>query len=112
MPDHVLMTYFYHFLREKPCTRKGCTYRMKKPLLSRLVFALLLVALLGVLIVHQQTTGVHSTNATTQQHSRTTVTGPIKHIVFILKENRSFDSYFGTFPGANGSTTGVVRVGL
>ncbi len=26
----------------------------------------------------------------------------IKHIVVIEQENRSFDSYFGTFPGANG----------
>ncbi len=26
----------------------------------------------------------------------------IKHIVVIMQENRSFDSYFGTFPGANG----------
>lgn len=26
----------------------------------------------------------------------------IKHIVIILQENRSFDSYFGTFPGAHG----------
>ncbi len=26
----------------------------------------------------------------------------IKHIVIIMQENRSFDSYFGTFPGANG----------
>jgi len=24
----------------------------------------------------------------------------IQHIVFIIKENRSFDTYFGTFPGA------------
>lgn len=28
--------------------------------------------------------------------------GTIKHIVFILKENRSFDSYFGQFPGVTG----------
>jgi phospholipase C len=27
---------------------------------------------------------------------------PIKHVVVIMQENRSFDSYFGTFPGANG----------
>ena len=27
---------------------------------------------------------------------------PIKHVVFIMQENRSFDSYFGTFPGADG----------
>jgi phospholipase C len=27
---------------------------------------------------------------------------PIQHVVFIVQENRSFDSYFGTFPGADG----------
>ncbi|HEY4501987.1 MAG TPA: alkaline phosphatase family protein [Candidatus Paceibacterota bacterium] len=26
----------------------------------------------------------------------------IKHVVIIMQENRSFDEYFGTFPGANG----------
>ena len=26
----------------------------------------------------------------------------IKHVVIIMQENRSFDHYFGTFPGANG----------
>ena len=26
----------------------------------------------------------------------------IKHVVFVMQENRSFDSYFGTFPGADG----------
>lgn len=34
-----------------------------------------------------------------------TVSTPIKHIVIMDKENRSFDSMFGTFPGANGATT-------
>ena len=29
-------------------------------------------------------------------------TNPIKHIVVIMQENRSFDNYFGTYPGANG----------
>ncbi len=28
--------------------------------------------------------------------------GKLKHLVFIVQENRSFDSYFGTFPGADG----------
>lgn len=37
---------------------------------------------------------------------------PIKHVVFIIKENRSFDHYFGTFPGANGATTGTLSNGL
>jgi phospholipase C len=36
---------------------------------------------------------------------------PIKHIVFIVKENRSFDHYFGTFPGANGATSGKLSNG-
>jgi phospholipase C len=35
----------------------------------------------------------------------------IQHIVFIIKENRSFDTYFGTFPGADGATSGVISTG-
>jgi len=35
----------------------------------------------------------------------------IEHIVFIVKENRSFDNYFGTFPGADGATTAVISTG-
>ena len=31
----------------------------------------------------------------------------IKHVVVIMQENRSFDSYFGTYPGANGTPGGV-----
>jgi phospholipase C len=30
--------------------------------------------------------------------------GPIKHVVIIVKENHTFDNYFGTFPGANGQS--------
>ena len=29
---------------------------------------------------------------------------PIEHIVIIVKENHTFDNYFGTFPGATGVT--------
>ncbi|HET7172591.1 MAG TPA: alkaline phosphatase family protein [Gaiellales bacterium] len=36
---------------------------------------------------------------------------PIKHVVIILKENRSFDEYFGKFPGANGATQGTMSNG-
>jgi phospholipase C len=31
----------------------------------------------------------------------------IQHVVMIMQENRSFDSYFGTFPGANGIPAGT-----
>ena len=29
----------------------------------------------------------------------------IQHLIFIVQENRSFDQYFGTFPGADGIPT-------
>jgi phospholipase C len=32
---------------------------------------------------------------------------PIQHVIIIFQENRSFDNYFGTFPGANGIPAGV-----
>jgi len=30
--------------------------------------------------------------------------GPIKHVVIIVKENHGYDNYFGTYPGGNGAT--------
>jgi phospholipase C len=36
---------------------------------------------------------------------------PIQHTVFILKENHTFDNYFGTFPGADGVTSGITSTG-
>jgi phospholipase C len=36
---------------------------------------------------------------------------PIKHVVILIKENRSFDNLFGRFPGANGATTGTLSSG-
>jgi phospholipase C len=35
----------------------------------------------------------------------------IQHTVFILKENHTFDNYFGTFPGADGATSGRISTG-
>jgi phospholipase C len=35
----------------------------------------------------------------------------INHIVFIVKENRTFDNFFGTFPGADGATSGKISTG-
>jgi phospholipase C len=32
---------------------------------------------------------------------------PIKHVVFVIKENRTFDNMFGRFPGANGVSVGL-----
>jgi phospholipase C len=35
----------------------------------------------------------------------------IQHIIFIIKENRTFDNYFGTFPGADGATSALTSTG-
>jgi phospholipase C len=35
----------------------------------------------------------------------------IQHTVIILKENHTFDNYFGTFPGADGVTSGLTSTG-
>jgi phospholipase C len=32
---------------------------------------------------------------------------PVKHVVFLIKENRSFDHLYGDFPGVNGATTAM-----
>jgi phospholipase C len=32
---------------------------------------------------------------------------PIKHIIFLMQENHSFDNYFGTYPGADGFPLGL-----
>jgi phospholipase C len=34
---------------------------------------------------------------------------PISHVVVIIQENRSFDNFFATFPGANGTTVGQAQ---
>lgn len=33
----------------------------------------------------------------------------IKHIVILIQENRSFDDFFATFPGADGATQGLMK---
>ena len=40
-----------------------------------------------------------------------TIPDPIQHIVILVKENRSFDNYFGTFPGADGTRVGRLSDG-
>jgi phospholipase C len=41
-------------------------------------------------------------NSSTAAGSMAQGIGKIRHVVVIMQENRSFDSYFGTFPGADG----------
>jgi phospholipase C len=49
----------------------------------------------------------------TDKHRRHRPAGlrKIKHVVFLVKENRTYDNYFGTFPGADGATSGTISTG-
>ncbi|MBV8067359.1 MAG: hypothetical protein JO113_05245, partial [Candidatus Eremiobacteraeota bacterium] len=35
---------------------------------------------------------------------------PLQHIVLVVQENRSFDNFFATFPGADGTRTGKMKL--
>src|SRR5262249_32372689 len=56
-------------------------------------------------------TGCGGGTSTRQPAVRATGLDSIQHIVFIIKENRSFDNYFGTFPVADGATKGTISNG-
>jgi phospholipase C len=60
-------------------------------------------------------TGAGGTSGYSSQASATPEFAPgfgnIQHIVFIVKENRSYDNMFGTYPGANGATTATISTG-
>jgi phospholipase C len=43
--------------------------------------------------------------------SQTLIPTTIQHIVFLIKENRSFDNYFGRYSGARGATSGPISNG-
>jgi phospholipase C len=68
---------------------------------------LVVAALLGKTTLFPDSTP----QATATQVSPPPATTPIQHVVVILKENRSFDNYFGSFPGADGATQGTLSNG-
>jgi len=39
------------------------------------------------------------------------VTSAIQHVIIIVKQNHSFDHYFGSYPGADGVTAGPISTG-
>ncbi|HEY1975171.1 MAG TPA: alkaline phosphatase family protein [Candidatus Baltobacteraceae bacterium] len=40
-----------------------------------------------------------------------TASTKIQHVVIVIQENRSFDNFFATFPGADGATEGTIHTG-
>ncbi len=51
---------------------------------------------------HKRGAEGHDSRACPHQHGAQPGIHKIKHVVIIMQENRSFDSYFGTYPGADG----------
>ena len=66
------------------------------------------IAVLIVLVLAAACTAT-ATSSTTQVAPPTTAPSPglqkLQHLIFIVQENRSFDQYFGTYPGADGIPT-------
>jgi phospholipase C len=73
------------------------------------VVALGLAVLVGSFTVRTKPASGRSTSGApgTAAPSATGGIHKIKHVIVIMQENRSFDSYFGTFPGADGIPRGV-----
>src|SRR5438132_9323236 len=85
---------------------------MLKRRITHFTAPFLILALLTLMTGTSMLLSGLSLSGRSSQHSlvRYGATTPIQHIVFLIKENRTFDSYFGAFPGVNGPTTGKIRV--
>jgi phospholipase C len=88
---------------------------MANPRTSKFFVAALVMAMCLVALACTPGTGNTSPPATTPNPPAAISPSPeapaglekIQHFVFIMQENRSFDSYFGTYPGADGIPQGV-----
>lgn len=60
---------------------------------------LLAAALVAVVVAVPATPG----------HADTTTATPIRHFVFLMQGDRTFDNYFGTYPGADGAPEGTCQ---
>ncbi len=71
-----------------------------KKVLGHAVLISAVFAVLGFTPVGHKSAGTVELNASSRSFEQGI--HKIKHIIIIMQENRSFDSYFGTFPGADG----------
>ena len=61
----------------------------------------------GAAVVIAMSSALLVTGLTAPASSQPSGLGLIKHVIVIMQENRSFDSFFGTFPGADGIPPGT-----
>src|SRR6516164_7582545 len=69
--------------------------------------ALACCSLLGA--CSQNSTGVPSPGRGAEARPATSSWPYIQHVVILVQENRSFDDFFATFPGADGTTVGLMK---
>jgi phospholipase C len=82
---------------------------IKSPAVTGLGIALLGAAILTFAL---STSGgaARAVHSATRQDTAADISS-IQHIVFIIKENRTYDNYFGTFLGGDGATHGTISTG-
>ena len=73
-------------------------------LIPRPIAAASLIAAASVLAACTSPGQGSGSSAAPQQQPTAGLTGihKIRHVIIIMQENRSFDTYFGTYPGADG----------
>lgn len=81
----------YFIIKELRKEFANCTFYLALGIVSLFLVSLLVLSSMILPLAYAQ-----------QVSNANPVTSPIKHIVVIMQENRSFDNYFGTYPGANG----------
>ena len=104
----------------RPASRRA--YARQRAIRRRRIFlaVVLVMALLVVWLIHPWRSGgsagglngqPSASTGSSSQPTRPSGQNPIKHIVFLVKENRTFDEYFGKYPGADGATTAKLLKG-
>jgi phospholipase C len=86
--------------RPHPDTRAHGWVRPRAGRLAGLALVLAACTTGGVVTGSQ--TPIATSSPTSAQHPTLQGFDNIQHVIFIVQENRSFDQYFGTFPGADG----------
>src|SRR5579872_1605747 len=61
-----------------------------------------IAALALIVALAPVTSGIYTIGRPSKGSTASAAANPIQHVVVIMQENRSFDSYFGTYPGADG----------
>ncbi len=96
-------------IRARPPRPSGAARTGGRLRIAALVLALACAALVSGCGGHHRQTSVEGTSTAQTSTAPLPGAGPavhaIRHVIVIMQENRSFDSYFGTFPGADGLPT-------